>query len=203
MKNLIIRVFNRYFSFRRVGKLSVGREVEFINKGKIQSGLSYMGGIRNLTVNLVNANSSKSFLLNEGEVILGDNVRIHKGFGIHVGKGAVFSLGDNSYINPESIIICHSSITIGKDCAISWKVELIDDDLHTIYDTDDKVLNPSRQIVIGNKVWIGAGAKILKGSVIGDGAIIAAGSIVTGVVDSNSLYAGIPAKKIKENVNWK
>ena len=53
-------------------------------------------------------------------------------------------------------------------------------------------------IKIGNDVWIGAKAMILKGVTIGDGAIIAAGSIVTKNVESNAVYGGMPAKKISE-----
>lgn len=54
------------------------------------------------------------------------------------------------------------------------------------------------QVIIGNGVWIGAGATILPGTVIGDGCVIAAGSVVKGIVESNSLYAGVPAKKIRD-----
>lgn len=54
------------------------------------------------------------------------------------------------------------------------------------------------EVIIENEVWIGMNCIILKGVKIGSGSIIAAGSIVTGDVDPNSLYAGNPAKKIKE-----
>lgn len=56
---------------------------------------------------------------------------------------------------------------------------------------------------IGNKVWIATNAIILPGVTIGDGAIIAAGAVVTKDVPSRSMVAGVPAKVIKENVEWK
>lgn len=57
-------------------------------------------------------------------------------------------------------------------------------------------------VTIGNHVWIGCKSIILKGVNIGDGAIIAAGSVVTKDVPPFSLVAGSPAKLIKENVKW-
>lgn len=53
------------------------------------------------------------------------------------------------------------------------------------------------------KVWICAKATILKGVTIGDGAIVAAGAVVTKDMPAYSLVAGNPARVIKENVIWK
>ena len=55
---------------------------------------------------------------------------------------------------------------------------------------------------IGNKVWIATNAMILPGVTIGDGAIIAAGTVVTKDVPARSMVAGVPAKIIKGNVEW-
>ena len=56
---------------------------------------------------------------------------------------------------------------------------------------------------IGNNVWIGTNVTVLKGVTIGDGAIIAAGSVVSEDVPANCMAAGIPAKVVKENIEWK
>ena len=61
----------------------------------------------------------------------------------------------------------------------------------------------SCDIKIGNHVWIGANVTILKGVSIGDGSIVAAGSVVTKSIPEACLAAGVPAKVIKENVQWK
>ena len=61
----------------------------------------------------------------------------------------------------------------------------------------------TQPIIIGNNVWIGTNVTILKGVTIGDGAIIAAGSVVTKNIPAHTLATGIPAKVIKENVEWK
>lgn len=57
-------------------------------------------------------------------------------------------------------------------------------------------------IQIGNHVWIGARAIILKGVTIGDGVVVAAGAVVTKDVPPNTLVGGVPAKIIKENISW-
>ena len=55
---------------------------------------------------------------------------------------------------------------------------------------------------IGNKVWIATNALILPGVTIGDGAIVAAGAVVTKDVPAKCMVAGVPARIIKENVEW-
>jgi len=57
-------------------------------------------------------------------------------------------------------------------------------------------------IVIGDHVWIGLNATILKGVRIADGSVVAAGAVVTRDVPGNTLAGGVPASKIKENVTW-
>ncbi|WP_442978418.1 DapH/DapD/GlmU-related protein [Rhodococcus sp. ADH] len=56
----------------------------------------------------------------------------------------------------------------------------------------------SRPIIIGNGVWIGARSVILPGAMIGHGAVIAAGSIVSGNIPDNMLFGGVPAKEIRK-----
>ena len=73
-----------------------------------------------------------------------------------------------------------------------------DSDNHTIIGGKEK----TAPIKIGNHVWIGARATILKGVKIGDGAVVAAGAVVTRDVPPNTLVGGVPAKIIKENVSW-
>jgi acetyltransferase-like isoleucine patch superfamily enzyme len=75
----------------------------------------------------------------------------------------------------------------------------MDDDLHAVLESR----NIDNSITIGNHVWIGADVKILKGVKIGHGSIIATGSVVTKDVNDNTLVGGIPAKILKENINWK
>ena len=77
-------------------------------------------------------------------------------------------------------------------------------DFHKIIDKTSKlVLNISKDIIIGNNVWIGCNTKVLNGSLIADNCVIGADSIVTKELnDSHSLYVGNPIRKIKENISW-
>ena len=61
----------------------------------------------------------------------------------------------------------------------------------------------NKEVIIGNKVWLATGAMIMSGVTIGDGAIVAAGAVVTKDVPERSMVAGVPAKVVKENVDWR
>jgi acetyltransferase-like isoleucine patch superfamily enzyme len=58
-------------------------------------------------------------------------------------------------------------------------------------------------VVIGNHVWIATNAIILPGVTIGEGAIVACGAVVTKDVPPHCLVAGVPARVVRENVDWK
>lgn len=104
------------------------------------------------------------------------------------------------YINYNSKINCYNKIIIGDDVKISENVTIRDSDNHEIQYSGYEISKP---IIIGNHVWIGLNATILKGVNIGDGAIIAAGAVVTKDVPARTLVGGIPATIIKENIEWK
>jgi acetyltransferase-like isoleucine patch superfamily enzyme len=63
---------------------------------------------------------------------------------------------------------------------------------------EHKYIENSKSFIIGNDVWIGYGSKIMEGITIGDGAIIAASSIVTKDIPCYEIWGGVPAKKIKD-----
>ncbi|MCJ2058338.1 hypothetical protein MKL09_17490 [Methylobacterium sp. J-048] len=63
-------------------------------------------------------------------------------------------------------------------------------------------INPSRPIHVGHRVWLGRNVSVFKGAHIGDGAIIGAQSIVSGVIPGNTLAYGSPARVVRENVTW-
>ena len=118
---------------------------------------------------------------------------------IRVIKGGHLTL-KGGFINEGCQITCASHTQIGENCVIARDVIIRDYDGHTIEQDGYEITKP---ITIGNHVWIGNRAMILKGVTIGDGAIISAGAIVTKDVPSHCIVAGIPAKVIKENVYWR
>lgn len=114
-------------------------------------------------------------------------------------RGGVLKLG-SGYFNTNTKIRCHQMIEIGHDVAISHDVTIMDSDAHEIVSYAHTKTAP---IHIGNHVWIGTRATILKGVDIGEGAVIAAGAVVTHDVPPHSIVGGVPAKVIAENVEWK
>lgn len=112
---------------------------------------------------------------------------------------AQLTIGQGTNIGDRTEIHVGTSISIGRDCAISWDVCILDRDYHE-FNGHGEI---KKEIVIGDKVWIGCRSTILKGVTIGKGAVIAAGSIVTKDVPANCCVGGNPAKVIKENVNWR
>ena len=107
---------------------------------------------------------------------------------------------NGGYCNVGSQIVCFKKITIGKGCAIGREVLIQDTDAHEFLNSTNPM---TEEISIGEHVWIGFRAMILKGVTIGDGAVVAAGSIVTKDIPAKCLVGGVPAKVIRENVEWR
>ena len=94
-------------------------------------------------------------------------------------------------------------ISIGSDCMFSNGVVLRTSDGHGIFSADTKeLLNPHDDVFIGHHVWLGNAVRVNKGSVIGSGSVLGQTSVVSGEVDGHCIYAGIPARKIKERIVW-
>jgi acetyltransferase-like isoleucine patch superfamily enzyme len=101
----------------------------------------------------------------------------------------------------ENKIIAKQSVEIGEGTQIAWGVTISDHDFHRTFTKG--VENPeTKPVRIGRNVWIGMDAKVLKGVDIGDGAIVAAGALVTRSVPAGTLVAGVPAKIVKTDVEF-
>jgi acetyltransferase-like isoleucine patch superfamily enzyme len=133
-----------------------------------------------------------------GTIIIGDSCKIWSHIGnsqISAGPRAVIEIGENTFINTGTIITARKYIKIGKNCHIANQVIIMDDDFHDVGTRD--ATSGKESITIGNNVWIATRAIILKGVTIGDGAVIAAGAVVTKDVLPNMLVGGVPAKFIR------
>lgn len=127
-------------------------------------------------------------------------------------------IGDRVMVNDGTTFYAVNGITIGDDVMISWGCTLIDNNSHslissdrvkelavakekyengTIGDDTDWSVVKNAPIVIKNKAWIGFNSIIMKGVTIGEGAVIAAGSVVTKDIPDYAVAGGNPAKVIK------
>lgn len=96
-----------------------------------------------------------------------------------------------------------TSVLIGRDVMVATDVEIRSGDSHSILDADGMRLNPAEDVVIDDHVWLAARVTLLKGSVLPQGTIVGAGSIVSGgPPNPQTLIAGVPARTIKQGVSW-
>ena len=124
---------------------------------------------------------------------------------IHAGKRAHVTIGRNSGFSGRVRLMLHEAarIEIGRDCLLASETDVTVSDMHSIVDVaSGERVNPARDVIIGDHVWIGQRAMILKGSQIEAGSIVGAGSIVTGHVPPNSLAVGNPARVTRSGVTW-
>lgn len=136
------------------------------------------------------------------DIKLGNKVNIHRyvklsGFGNAHAKSRLI-IGDGVAIGDRTEIHAGNSVTIGNGTLIAWDCCIMDRDYHKLGGDTEK----TAPVVIGNHVWIGCNVLVMKGVTIGDGAVIAAGSVVTKDVPAGALVGGNPAKIIKDHVEW-
>ena len=122
-----------------------------------------------------------------------------------VNDGSTIEIGMGTRFNKISWLqaLGGKSIRIGKNCLLA-DVRIRTSDIHKIFDrkTGERI-NPPKDVVIGDRVWIAERTFIYKGSSIGSGSIIGGHSVVTGEIPARCLAVGVPAKVKKTDVHWK
>lgn len=94
-------------------------------------------------------------------------------------------------------------LAIGQDCMFSNTVSLRTNDAHGIFDlSTHEHINPPEDVVVHAHVWLGNGARVSKGAEIGMSTIVGQASVATGKLDPRCVYAGVPARKLREKVTW-
>jgi len=115
----------------------------------------------------------------------------------------VVSIGDRCLIGQGSAIVGHLSIIIGNDVWTGPRVYITDQN-HGYARTDIPISQqsmPEREVVIGDGSWLGTGAVVLPGAVIGKHVTIGANSVVTGTIPDYSVAVGSPAKVVRQLVD--
>jgi acetyltransferase-like isoleucine patch superfamily enzyme len=161
---------------------------DVLGAGRLEVGPRWPGGIFSETAFIVQEN---------GTCTVDNTFRFMTGSSAIVESGAHLRLG-SGLINNRVSISCFVGITLGEGVNIGPDAVLVDSDSHGISGSDRPMSEP---IEIGDHVWIGSRAIILKGVTIGDGAVVAAGSVVTKDVAPGTLVAGCPARYVRD-VTW-
>ena len=113
------------------------------------------------------------------------------------GADGHISIGDRCYLNARCEVRSRQLVRIGADSILAFDVLVMDTNHHNI-----EGIETTSPTLIGDHVWIGAKAIVLSGVTVGDGAVVAAGSIVTRDVPAEALVGGNPARLIRDGVSW-
>ncbi len=161
--------------------------------GSVKLGFGYVG--------IVDKRYIRTLWENTGVILFEGSANL--GLGTKIACSGQLTIGNEMSVNANSSIVCFDSVKIGKQVLISWDCLIMDTDFHKIIDlSDNGVINPNEEIVIGDSVWIGCRSMVFKGSVIPNNSIIAAGSTVTKTLDEeNAVY--ISNVKKRTGVQWK
>ena len=120
----------------------------------------------------------------------GTKIRAHEG---------VVSIGAKTVLGQECTISAYQHVSIGRECVIADRVMLIDFD-HGMVEVDRPIREQGiykRDVRVGNNVWIGYGAAILRGATIGDNCVIGTSSVVSKDVPANAVAAGVPVRVLR------
>jgi len=183
----------------------IARKCRLAVKGKVQL-CSFQFGIVKIGFGgspaIVEKAYSRFAVKKNAVVVFNGKAGISAGTSICVDKGTLV-VGENFSTNKNCLIACSKGIQIGNDVTLGWNVNVRDNDGHTVVDEVTGVASESKEVKIGNHVWLCAYADVLKGSTIPDDSVVAYRSLVTKAFDRPSvLIGGVPAKILKENIRW-
>jgi acetyltransferase-like isoleucine patch superfamily enzyme/SAM-dependent methyltransferase len=172
-----------------------------------QSGTIILEGDDNVIV--IGAGST----LQGGQIQLGSNCSFECGRECGLASIEVFAashghvrIGDGTGFTWNSRLLLHEAgtISLGQGCLIAGGTSFSVSDMHSIVDlATGRRINPAGSIQLGDRVWLGEGARVWKGVTIGAGSIVGTESLVTRDLPANCIAAGIPARVIREHVTWR
>jgi len=131
-----------------------------------------------------------------GTLVVGDRTAICANVQIIVHSGRM-EIGADGFVGAGAVLACDQSLSIGRDALIAEYVTVRDHDHRTDsgapYRTQGATTAP---VAIGDNVWLGAKATVLKGVTIGDGAVAGAGAVITRDVAAGTTVVGVPARPL-------
>ena len=199
--NLISRLYHSFK--RRTGNGGLPQHVSLARRGFLTTGSGC--DLHAMNVILIEQTPGPA------NIRMGDNCCVRGTIMLYKASSRV-TLGNNIYIGPGTFIECTDEITIGDNVLISMNCHIIDTNSHSLHSEDrlkdvvewqkglshkDWTNVESAPVRIRERSWIGLRSIILKGVTVGEGGIVAAGSVVTKNVEAYTIVGGNPAAFIK------
>lgn len=181
-------------AFGNICKKSVEIKTPIIYRGMIQLGTNKgsfdMGGVDYVDIK------------QGGKIIFYGPCNICSGIKISIGSKAKLEIGENTFINSNTIIAVCSSVFLGRNFSAGWNCMITDWDGHDIIDSCTlKLLNTPAPISFGEDCWIGAHTTVLKGCTFANKVIVPCSSIVTKSCSTESvIFGGTQNKILKSHV---
>lgn len=120
------------------------------------------------------------------------------------GNEVLFGDGTEVAGHTEFIAIEGTRIVVGNGCLFSGRISIRTGDSHSVVDLKGRRINCSEDVVFGDRVWVGQGVTVLKGTSVAHSCILGASAVVTRKFDQpNCVIAGNPAKVVREGIDWK
>lgn len=203
-----------FFFKNKIKKKIIGKNniIDINNKNTIKNKLKISvcgsGNFIQIDENLFVKNKLNiSIKGNNNRIILGKNIKVVDNLSIQIledcHNGEII-IGDNCSFWNTLIQTCelNSKVLIEEDCMFSYNTEVMNSDGHCIFH-DGVLCNIGKNITIKNHCWIGYNAMIYKNSYISKNSIVGRNAFVSGIFEKpNVVLAGLPARIIKENINW-
>ncbi|MFB2733542.1 acyltransferase [Shewanella mangrovisoli] len=153
---------------------------------------------KRLRFNALNSMLPLSVSLVNGTANIGAKLRVRRGVVFNVSSGHL-NIGNGVFFNNYCSINCHQEIQIGNNVLFGESVKIYDHDhLFSAEHGVEKHQFKTGKVKIGNNVWLGSNAIILKGVIIGDNVVIAAGSVVAKDVPTSHIFINGTIKKINK-----
>jgi serine acetyltransferase len=202
-----------YYYVRQLRKTRIliigdGNSVVFAREARIQSCNIVIRGNRNhVSIGSSALTGVRAIISGDGNACtVGDGCTILRLSLVCEDSGNSISIGASTQIlgSTELAAIEGKNISIGKNCLFSSDIHFRTGDSHSLTDLQGRRINPSRDIFIGDHVWIGMKVTVLKGAALAGSSVIGACSVVSRRFDkSNCVIAGNPAQVLQEGIDWR
>lgn len=205
---LLRSLYYRWRNYESRRSYNHGKGNRVINRGiRLGTRVQFRGKNNELIIEdgAVFANTTVRITGNNCRVVLHNRCLVTDAEIFVENNNCLVEIGARTFIGRHTHLACtedRQKLIIGGNCMISSNCQIRTGDSHSVLDSVGNRINPAAAVNIGEHCWIGEGVKILKGVTISDDCVVSAGAIVTKSFGSNTLLGGVPARVLRENINW-